>query len=578
MLSELRIQDFAIIDELHLSFGAGFIVFTGETGAGKSIIIDAVEMLLGGRADTTMVRTGCDLALLEGTFKLSGPVAGPVQAILEREELLDDPKLLVLGREIRREGRNICRVNGRTVTLSLLSEIGAWLVDVHGQSEHLSLLRVNEHLGLLDRFAHSEGLQDEYRQVYRQLGAVRRELSQLRREERDAYRRTEMLTFQVQEIEAAALKVGEEEALREDRNRLANTEQLSTLSEQALAALDEAIEPREAATDLLGRAAAALASLARLDPSMEDVEAEAQALLENAADLASRLRLYAETIEYNPKRLDEVEDRLTLIKDLQRKYGEDIPAVLAYLEKASSELEAITHAEERMQALSDEQTLLLERLGEVGGRLSAARRQAGDQIQGLIELELSDLRMQGARFGVDLRWEDQEDGALLDGRRLAFDASGLDRAEFLVESNPGEGLKPLARVASGGETSRLMLAMKSVLAQADNTPTLIFDEIDQGIGGRVGAVVGRKLWGLTGSHQVLCITHLPQLAAYGDQHLKVEKQIKAGRTITVVRALEQSERFAELALMLGDVTAANLESATDLMRQAAEVKLPNYQA
>lgn len=573
MLAELRIQNFAIIDHLELRFEPGLVVLTGETGAGKSIIIDAVELLLGGRAEATVIRSGEPAALVEGTFRIAEAVREPVLAILEREGLLDDPEHLVLGREVRREGRNLARVNGRTVNLALLRELGEHLVDVHGQSEHLSLLRVPAHLDLLDRYAQAEPLRQAYAETYQELSRVRQELARLRQREREAAQRADFLAFQVNEIEAAALEPGEEERLREERTRLANAEQLALLTEQAIAALDEGMGEAPAASDLLGQAVEALEDLARIDASLKETRDEAQALLEQVSDLARRLRVYRESVEFNPQRLDEVEERLDLIRTLQRKYGETIEAVLAYAEQARQELEAITHAEERIEALEAEERRLLEALGEKGRALSEARRQAAERLTQAIEAELADLRMAGARFGVDLRWEDDEAGVPIDGRRVAFGPRGLDRVEFLVAPNPGEGLKPLAKIASGGETSRLMLGLKGVLAAADATPTLIFDEIDQGIGGRVGAVVGEKLWRLARQHQVLCVTHLPQLAAFADQHLKVEKVVVGGRTVTRVQQLRGEARQTELAQMLGSVGEPGLESAAELLRRAEAVKV-----
>jgi len=310
--------------------------------------------------------------------------------------------------------------------------------------------------------------------------------------------------------------------------------------------------------------------LAKVDESMQDAQVDAQTLIEQTSDLARRLRRYREGIEFNPTRLDEVEERLGLIHSLQRKYGGTIRQILDRAEEARQELETITHAEERIQKLAIEKGKWLERLAEIGEELSHVRRQAAEELSQAIEAELSDLRMQGAQFSVDQTWQDDPRGAPIGDRNVAFDATGLDQVEFLIAPNPGEGLKPLVKIASGGETSRLMLGLKSVLAKADRTPTLIFDEIDQGIGGRVGAIVGKKLRGLALEHQVLCVTHLPQLAAYGNQHYKVEKRVEGGRTITVARALKEPENIPELALMLGGVTESNLESAADLLRQATE--------
>jgi DNA repair protein RecN (Recombination protein N) len=573
MLQTLRIRDFAIIAELELSLAGGFVVFTGETGAGKSIIVDAVQLVLGGRADATTVRTGADLALVEATFTLRGPAGKAAEALLDREGLGDEPGLVVLGREVR-EGRSTARVNGRAVSLSLLRELGELLVDVHGQSEHLSLLRVREHLSLLDRYAENDALRQAFAAEYQALVKVRQELEMLRQGERDAARRTDMLDYAVQEIEAAKVQPGEKSALGEERVRLANAERLAELAADAAAALDEGGELRPGAVELLGQAVHAAAELGKLDPSLATLTTDLAGLEDQLVEAARRLRRYRDSLEFNPRRLEQVEQRLALLHDLERKYGEDETAVLAYLERSRQERESITHAGERIAGLGAEEKDRLERLGHIGVELSRARHAAAGTLSQGIERELKDLHMAGARFAVDLHWEDDPAGAPADGRRVSFSRTGLDQAEFLVAPNPGEGLKPLAKIASGGETSRLMLGLKGVLARADHTPTLIFDEIDQGIGGRVGGIVGEKLWRLARNHQVLCITHLPQLAAHGDQHFRVEKVQRGGRTFTTVGPLTPEERLEELAQMLGGSGQANRESAAGLLKEAEKLRAP----
>jgi DNA repair protein RecN (Recombination protein N) len=515
------------------------------------------------------------MALIEAVVRLDSAIRDDVAEILEREALLDDPEYVTLGREVRLEGRNVCRVNGRVVNLSLLKELGEYLVDVHGQSEHLSLLQVRHHLSLLDRYAGLDGAVSSYGEVFHQLRDVDRELKALRQGEQDSQRKTELLAFQINEIEAAALSPGEEQALIEERARLANAERLASLCEQAAAALDEGVQGEYAASDLLGQAVEAIDDLAEIDPSLSSTQIEAQALLEQMGDLTRRLRIYRDLVEFNPGRLDEVEERVGLIRDLGRKYGGSEEAILAHAEHARVELEAITHAGERIEELARLHTQLLGRVGALGAELTDARRIAGTELAEAIGLELQALSMDGAEFAVDITARESPDGAPVDGRRLAYSAAGLDQVEFLVAPNLGEGLKPLVKIASGGETSRLMLGLKGVLARADETPTLIFDEIDQGIGGRVGAIVGRKLWKLSQAHQVLCITHLPQLAAFGDRHFKVEKVVRAGRTMTVVRPLDGPERTSELAQMLGGESETNQESARQLLSEAVTAKEPS---
>jgi DNA repair protein RecN (Recombination protein N) len=575
MLTELHIENFAIIERLDVQLKPGLVTFTGETGAGKSIIIDAVETILGGRAEAIQVRTGVERANVEGVFLIPQASREAIHQILEREELLDDPETLTLGREVRLNGRNVARVNGRSVSAGLLRELGEYLVDVHGQSEHLSLLRVNQHLGLLDRYASTtpdsqlpEAL-SAYRQTYQRLQQVQRELDEIHQAERDAARRSDMLTYQIQEIETARLLPGEEENLREERNRLANAEGLTSAAQQALIALDEGSVEAPAATDLLGKVSDAIQVLARLDPSQSGLAETAQTIFESVSDLAQTLRSYLEGIEFNPRRLDQVEDRLGLIHNLKRKYGDSIGEVLKFAENAQRQLDQITHSAERLEALENEQRALLARLGEQGESLSDQRRSAAQTLEQAIEAELGDLQMSGARFKVDFqRQADPQGTNLPSGERVAYHSNGLERIEFLIAPNPGEGFKPLAKIASGGETSRLMLALKNVLVQADHVPTLIFDEIDQGIGGRVGTVVGQKLWQLGRQHQVLCISHLPQLAAFGEQHFHVEKLVQDNRTQTQLKLLQGEDRLVELAQMMGGVSQGTLQSAGELLAKA----------
>jgi DNA repair protein RecN (Recombination protein N) len=572
MLTELRIHNFAIIDQLELKFGPGLIILTGETGAGKSIILDAVTMLIGGRAEMAVIRAESEHAFVEGVFSLKGPEKEALHAILKREELLDDENYVTLSREVRREGRSIARVNGRTVNVSLLKELGALLVDIHGQSEHLSLLDTRAHLGLLDRFADVGATLSDYRQSYHKLLAVRRELKDLRQAQSDAERRIDFLTYQAEEIEAANLKPGEDTELKQERDRLANAESLAEYVQQALTALDEGTPESPAASDLVGQAAQAMMGLAKIDPKHAELSEQATGLEEALAELARGLRVYLEEVEFNPKRLEEVEERLDLIFSLSRKYGGSTEKVIASGADAQAQLENISQATERIGELEAEETALLKKLAEIGNALSQKRQAAATSLGKGIEIELDDLRMDSAQFSVDFQTKPASDGIpVADGNCLAFDHNGYDKVEFLVAPNPGEGLKPLAKIASGGETSRLMLALKNVLARADEVPSLIFDEIDQGIGGRVGLIVGHKLWNLARNHQVFCVTHLPQLAAFGDQHYQVQKLVQDNRTLTRVEPLTGEPRLLELAQMLGQIGEATLQSAHEILQTAQDM-------
>ncbi len=575
MLIELYIRDFAIIDELRLEMSPGFTVLTGETGAGKSIILDAVMMLLGGRADTTMIRAGCDGAYLEGSFALTPSLEATLRPILDAEGLEPEGDgELMLAREIRLNGRNICRVNGRAVPLALLRDIGEHLIDIHGQGEHLSLLRPRAHLPLLDAYGTLEPEREALAWEVKELRKVQQELQRLRQDARNIAQRIDMLQFQVQEINAAKLQEDEEEELRAERTRLANTERLTQHSSEALLLLLGDETDAASVTDLLSQAERAISQLARLDETKADWEARLQGLVSEFDDLAAEIRDYGEELEFNPTRLNFLEERLELINGLKRKYGDDIPTILAFRDRAAAELTEIEHSEERIEELEAEVDRYLRRIGEMAAALSDKRREAAQKLANVIERELEDLHMSGSRFEVNFQWTPEPEGAYVQGERLAFDQTGVDRVEFLISANPGEPLKPMAKVASGGETARLMLALKTALAQVDNTPTLIFDEIDQGIGGRVGDIVGRKLWSLTTSsdRQVVVVTHLPQLAGYGDSHFHVSKQqTSTGRTMTLVESLDTPGRIKELAAMLGTREHA-YQGAEALLRQAASVK------
>ncbi len=574
MLCELRIQNFAIIDRLEVHFGEGFNVITGETGAGKSIIIDAVDLMLGGRGDSDFIRAGMDKAVVEGVFQVPPSLLPGIHSLLEEQGIeMEHESEIVLTREMRTNGRSVCRINGSSVNVQFFREIGEKLVDVHGQSEHLSLLKTREHINLLDAYANLEEQRNGVAAVVHKLAKVRAEIDNLVQDEAALARRIDMLGYQIEEIRAVAPEVDEEERLMDERTRLANAEQLAALTAEAQHILYEGGDDSQPSTvDLLSQATAVLAKLAKLDPKFEEQQALCENLEAQAEELAGAIRHYRESVEYNPSRLNEVEERVDALNRLKRKYGGSIEAVLAYAEKARKELNDITHSEERLAELRQEEETLLRKIGDLGAKLSKARQSAAQKLSRGIETELQDLRMEGTRFDVHISQVDDPEGCFVGDRRLYFDNAGIDQVEFLIAANRGEPLRPLAKIASGGETARIMLALKSVLSRADQTPTLIFDEIDQGVGGRVGATVGQKLWGLCESHQVLCVTHLAQLAGFGDSHYKVTKGARADRVVTTITPLDDKARVDELAEMLGAETVSAKQSAHDILMLARRAK------
>jgi DNA repair protein RecN (Recombination protein N) len=606
MLVELNIRDFAIIERLRLTLGPGFNVFTGETGAGKSIIIDAISALVGERMGADIVRAGSERATIEGIFDVSAALTNAsnaaqngasnngsansandgdgeenanasLAATLAELGIETEDGLLILGREMTAAGRGLARVNGRAAPLSILQRLSAALIDIHGQSAHLTLLKPERHLFYLDRYAGLDEDREKVAALYGQWRETQRELERLRADERAIERRIELLQFQVDEIAAANLKPGEDEALERERRMLANAERLGELTAATYAALRGGEDGDEGgALDQLGAARRALGDLLRLDdtltPQAEILE-QALFLLE---DVGSAVRGYQDQVMADPARLAEVEERLDLLNRLRRKYGATIDEMTAFAEEAARELETLTNREERAAELATQEEQLRERIGSVAGALSARRTEAAHALAAAMDRELDDLNMRKARFEVQLAQRPDPNGVLLSAdatARVGFSVTGIDQVEFLLAPNPGEPLKPLARIASGGETSRLMLAIKTILANADATPTLIFDEIDAGISGRSGQVVGEKLWGLGQTHQTICITHLPQIAALGDVHYQVSKEVSGGRTTTRVTKLDDDNRVAELSQMLGGAsTSASRANAQDLLSRAREWK------
>lgn len=553
MLKELQIRDFALIEQVHLSFYEGFSVLTGETGAGKSIIIDALSLLLGARASLEMIRTGCERAVVEGVFSIPQPVC-PLLA----EWGIGIDSELIITREIHRSGRNRCWLNGSLVTVNQLSQLGRALVDILGQHDHQSLLDVSRHLDMLDAFGGAE-LQDLRRLVadrHQKYIEIKRERERLQNQERERLVRIDLLQFQINEIDQAKLRVGEEAELVQQQQRLANIERITTTAESVYARLQEHTD-QPPLYDQLAQAVTELSSLTRYDSKIAPVlELFNQALIQ--LEEGSRdLRQYLEEFDRDPEALEQIENRLALLRTLKRKYGESEAAILAYADQIRQELEVLLESDITIEKLKTEEEAINRELAGLAGELRQKRRHYAKILQQQIEKHLADLNMEGTRFEV--RITDQP-----------LNETGIDAVEFMIAPNVGEELKPLAKIASGGEMSRVMLALKNCLVEIDRIPALVFDEVDSGIGGRTARSVAQKLRHLSRQFQVFVVTHLPVVASFAEHHYYVEKHEKDGRTSVSVTLLDEQERIDELVRMLGgqsgqEATAAH---AKELLKQA----------
>ncbi len=557
MLAELRIVNFALIEQLSLQFQSGFTVLTGETGAGKSLLIDAIALLVGGRASTDQIRSGEDEAQLEAAFHL--PDTHPIIQRLRLHDIIGQSESeLILRRVLSRSGRHRVYVNGSLCPLRVLEELGGTLVDIHGQHEQQSLLSSTKQLDALDAFGHLYELRGKYEQAYQRWKELRTQLDGLQSEFVNRAEREDMLRFQAKEIEQAGLLPDEEEKLRGERQRLLHVHRLRELANAAHVELQA---DEQAVLTRLGKIGRTITELVQTDPAMGDCEQTVTDSAIQLKELAGRLRDYAQQLEADPDRQAVVEDRLDLIQRLKKKYGGSIEAVLVTGERVQEELHLLDNREERTAELTvrlDEEARLLRTLAQ---QLSKKRIDAAKRMTTLVGAELVALKMEQAVFQVKVSSDEssEEPGS-----------TGRDRVEFLLSGNPGEPSRPLGRVASGGELSRIMLALKTVLAEMDQVPVLIFDEIDSGVGGAVAAAMGTRLRKLGALHQVFCITHLPQVASLAEHHLFVEKGLEHQRTSTSVKALKGMGREEEIARMLGGLTITRKvrETAAELIAGA----------
>lgn len=557
MLEHLHIKNVALIRESEISFGEGLNILTGETGAGKSMVIDSLQFALGGRAGKDFLRQGEKQASVEALFTAKSE--GLQEKLLAHGIEAEEDGAVLITRTLSDTGRSVCRVNGTTVTVSMLKDIAADLIDIYGQHEHQSLLNPARHIRLLDRFCGAgfgEAL-GAYQQSFHAIKEIDRQLDALLGDESRREQQMDILSFQKEEIENAALAVGEEESLLEQKKRLSSMEKLMRLTGESIGLLYDGADRMPSACDQLGEALAKLQEAAGYDSTLSpyaDALADAYAAVE---DTARGLKREADLQENDPALLEEIEERLQIIYKCKRKYGGTVEAVLAFYDKVSEELDFLANSAEKAAELTAERQREERKLAACAETLTARRRATAEQVAEQIEKALRDMEMKDARFAVQLE------------EKAEWTADGRDKVEFLISANAGEGLKPLAKIASGGEMSRVMLALKTVLVDADEIGTFIFDEIDTGVSGRTAKKVGEKMRFLGGKRQILCITHLPQIAAMADSHFLIEKESDGSQTTTQIQPLTEAGALREVARLMGgsDITEAALAAAKELMAE-----------
>jgi DNA repair protein RecN (Recombination protein N) len=574
LLFELRVRNLALIESLDWSLGTGLNVITGETGAGKSLVIDAVETLLEGKVGEEDIRHGSQEAHVEGVFDL--PVnehLAPLRELLDEKGLKSEEDNLVISCESRRHGRSVLRINGHAVTKAILHQVGSLLIDIHGQSQHLSLLDTGYHLDFLDAYGHTLELRRSFTAKAAELHKLEAELKELVEAEKDAARRQEFLRFQLDEIKKAELRPGEDEELEKERMLLASAEKLKEMSFQVHQTLckEDSSGGGAPALDKLNEALAVMKKLVELDPALSQQLTSLEETVYKVEEAAREINAYGGRLEHNPERQEEVEARFEVIKSLKRKYGHTVADILSHMEKTEKELEGISRSSERQAELEKTRTELKAEMGGIASELSAARSAAAEKLVAEVKKELKDLNLELVEFQVSVARDEAEDGIpLSDGKTYAFNSQGVDVVEFMASTNPGEPVKPIAKIASTGEISRFTLALKCALSEIDSIPILIFDEIDIGVGGRSGEIIGKKLWRLAQDRQVICVTHLPQIAAYADAHYNVHKEESGDRTVSLLQPLEGEERTKEIAVMLGgpEYPEASLIDARSAMHRA----------
>ncbi len=573
MLTEISIRNFAIIDEVTVPFDDGLTVLTGETGAGKSIIIDAIGLLIGGRGSSEYVRHGTDRAEIEGLFYIPEN-----HSVIEKAQGLGievSDGMVVLKRDMTSSGKSICRVNGKLVTLAILREVGQSLIDIHGQHEHQLLLQSDKHLSLLDQYNSVDMKRtiQEYQQLYKRYIEVQKHLKNLTENEQEMVHRIDLIQYQLEEIEQAKLQPKEDEELQEEKQRLSNFERLY----QSVTDAYQALYGEQKGIDVLGLAMSHLEDVSDYDPELKPIQEAVTSAYYTLEDSAHQLRNYVESMEFDPGRLDVIEERLHEINSLKRKYGNSVEEILEYSSRIEEELDTFTNKDDRIRQLEEELKEIGKDLYLEAKQLSTLRKKASERLEKKIHQQLKDLYMEKTIFKVSFELVSgvSNVSADIDGNKISFSKSGMDEVEFLISTNPGEPLKPLVKIASGGELSRIILALKAIFSNQQEVASIIFDEVDTGVSGRVAQAIAEKIQKLSTGSQVLCITHLPQVAAMADRHLYIKKSIKGNRTLTIVKPLSFDNKVKEIARMISGVEVTDLTKrhAKEMIQFADEAKI-----
>lgn len=573
MLQDLHIQNFALIDNLQIQLQPGLNILTGETGAGKSIIIDALDMLLGGRASADFIRTGHSKAVIEALFDVKNP---EVETLLTDMGLEIENGQILLAREITEGGNNRLRINGQMASRNMVKDLSKYLLDIHGQHEHQTLMNKAEHLRLLDGFGGAEiaKLKSETARLYSELAAIRRELKALRQNEQEKNQRIDLLKFQIEEIDQAKLSVEEEAEMLNRRKVLMNAEKLFQNANQVTTLLNGDGYENAGVMEQVGKLLRSLEDMLAIDQTLGSVKQMVESAYFQLQEASYEMGGYEDRIEFDPDELMKIEERLTLVSRLKRKYGATVLDILNYRDQIGEELSNLTHSEERIEELEGQAVKTMRQYVTVAQQLSQLRREVGLQFSWRVMREMADLSMPNAKFAVQVEWQDDVDGVDVDGgRKVQFGADGIDQVEFMISPNPGEDLKPLIRIASGGEISRIMLSIKAVTIGLEQVDSVIFDEVDSGVGGEAGQRVAEKLALIAKDRQVICITHLPQIAAMADTHYHIYKEVKENRTRSNIVQLSETERVEELARMYGGMeVAVACEHAAAMLQMARKKK------